>query len=266
MSEKRSSWLIARSSFKRVLLFLVLLALPLLTTAKRQVHNFEGKCETCHLSLTGEKMIFVRDIDFLCKDCHRDLGFSHPSGRKPSMALPEQFPVDWAGRMTCATCHAVHGGDKYLLRGSGTGKLFCYSCHKGTFESHHGVNQPAHSNGAVSGSGFQVVDSTGSIDKASRECLGCHDSTIGSSATTRVGSGTWSHDSGGSHPIGIDYMSALRKSRGGFVHPSRMNQAVKLFDGKVGCGSCHNIFSKEQARLTVKMGTRSDLCLSCHIK
>lgn len=251
---------------KRMLLFLFLLALPLLTTARRQVHNFEGKCDTCHLSFSGGKMIFTQDIDFLCKDCHKDEGFSHPSGRKPSMALPEQFPVDWAGRMTCATCHVIHGSDNYLLRGNETGRLFCYYCHKGTLESHQGIDFPAHSKSDVSGSGFQGVDSSNSVDKESLECLGCHDSSIASAATTTVGSGTWSHDSGGSHPIGVDYMRAFSKSRRGFVHPSRMNRSVRLFDGKVGCGSCHNIFSKEKSHLTVRQGARSELCLSCHIK
>ena len=233
--------------------------------AKQQVHNFDGKCDSCHLSLDGEKMIFIRDIDFLCKDCHRENGFSHPSGQKPNMAIPEEFPVDWAGRMTCATCHVVHEEKKYLLRGSKRGRLFCFSCHEGTFESHRGIDHQAHSESTASESGSQGIGSMTSVDKVSRECMGCHDSTLGGAASTNI-SEVWSHGSGGSHPIGIDYMRALVKSKGSLVPPSRMNRSVKLFEGKVGCGSCHNIFSKENSYLTVKQGRRGKLCLSCHIK
>lgn len=255
--------------YKRILsllfLIFVITALPLLMIAKQEVHNFDGTCDRCHLSPDSEQMIFLRDIDYLCKDCHRENVFSHPSGQRPNIEIPEQFPLDWAGRMTCATCHTVHEEKKYLLRGTERGRRFCYSCHKGTFESHQGIDHLAHSESAGSGRDQQDAGFLTSIDSVSLECMGCHDSSVGSSASTKM-RGIWSHDSGGSHPIGIAYMRAFMKKKGSLVHPSRMNPSVKLFDGKIGCGSCHNIFSKEKSLLTVKQGRRAGLCLSCHMK
>ena len=92
--------------------------------AKKPAHNFEGKCSLCHLNLSDGKRIFVKEIDFLCKDCHGGLGLSHPSGLKPSMPIPDKFPLDWAGRVTCATCHDVHGSSEFLLRGEKIGRIF----------------------------------------------------------------------------------------------------------------------------------------------
>ncbi|MBI5739608.1 MAG: hypothetical protein HZA16_02705 [Nitrospirae bacterium] len=241
------------------LLFLAFLLLPLLTTARRPVHNFEGQCETCHISPPGEEMIFSKDIDFLCNDCHDELGFSHPSGLKPSFSLPEGFPLDWAGRMTCATCHSIHGEEKYLLRGK-SGRAFCYACHGENFETHLSQSQPTHSASKSSRAGFQVVSDEGSVDKLSLECMGCHDETI------VRGSGIWTDRTGGSHPIGVDYMEAYIKRVKHFRHPSAINSAVRLFDGKVGCGSCHNIYSKEKFYVTVRSDRKSSLCTSCHIK
>jgi hypothetical protein len=35
--------------YKRILLLFFLIGLPLLMIAKQQVHNFDGKCDSCHL-------------------------------------------------------------------------------------------------------------------------------------------------------------------------------------------------------------------------
>lgn len=245
------------SKSKMLLLLLAFLLLPLLTTARRTAHNFEGECDMCHVSLADNKMIFTKDIDFLCETCHDELGFSHPSGLKPSFSLPEGFPLDWAGRMTCATCHNIHGEEKNLLRGQ-TGRVFCYSCHGENFETHFAEAEPTHSTGKPSRTGFQTLSYEGSVDSLSLECMGCHDETI------VKGAGVWTDRSGGSHPIGVDYMEAYRKDMKRLRHPSTLNPAIKLFNGKVGCGSCHNIYSKEKFYLTVRKDRKSSLCTSCH--
>ncbi len=236
---------------------------PFLVLAKRPAHNFEGKCSLCHLTSSGGKRIFVKEIDFLCKDCHRDLGLSHPSGMKPSMPLPAQFPLDWAGRMTCATCHDVHGNSEALLRGQERGRVFCYACHKGEMEGHAGSDQPAHSRSAGEAYGFEVIDKGNLIDRLSMECLSCHDSSLASSANVRVGSGIWNHGSGNAHPIGVNYMKAYQK--GGLRNPWSINPSIRLFDGKIGCGTCHNLYSKEKFYLVIS-NRDSALCFACHKK
>ncbi|MCL4537222.1 MAG: cytochrome c3 family protein, partial [Nitrospirae bacterium] len=78
----------------------------------------------------------------------------------------------------------------------------------------------------------------------------------------RIGSGIWNHGNGVSHPIGTDYMKAYRKGR--LKHPSSINPAIRLFNGRLGCGSCHNMYSREKKHL-VTSNKGSALCLSCHI-
>lgn len=257
-----TSSLSPRGSLKWFLLLALAIA-PFLVTAKKPVHDFEGKCALCHLTLSGGKRVFVKEIDFLCTDCHTDLGLSHPSGMKPSMLLPAEFPLDWTGKMTCATCHEVHGGNEALLRGETRGRAFCYACHKGAMEGHAGSGQPAHSRSAGEVQGFEVIEEGNPIDRLSLECLSCHDSALVSSANVKVGSGIWNHGNGNAHPVGVAYMKAYRK--GGFRHPVSINPSIRLFDGRIGCGSCHNIYSKEKFYLAIS-NRGSALCLECHKK
>lgn len=240
---------------------LPLISLAVLST--KAVHDFEGRCLDCHLSLADNKKIFVREIDFLCSDCHRNLGLSHPSGMRPAIAIPEVFPLDWAGRMSCATCHNVHGETKYLLRSDEAGRGFCYQCHKGTIGKHGGSNQPAHSRSRIDVRGYEMTATGGSIDRLSIDCISCHDSILGSGASATVGSGIWNHGNGVSHPIGVSYSKAF--NRGGYNHQSKLNPNLRFFDGKIGCGTCHNIYSKERYNLAMS-NDRSGLCLACHRK
>ncbi len=262
---KSSDFKIRKERILRLLKWLlmsIIILVPLLSQAKKQAHDFEGKCSSCHLSLADSKKIFVREIDFLCSGCHKEPGMSHPSGIKPSMSIPNKFPLDWAGRLTCSTCHDIHGNNAQLLRVEKPGRAFCHSCHKGLIEKHGGTDQPAHSGRSVNTMGFEVIEPSAPIDKLSKECLGCHDSILGSAADTRIGSGIWNHGNGVSHPIGTDYMKAYRKGR--LKHPSSITPAIRLFNGRLGCGSCHNMYSRERKHLVIS-NKGSALCLSCHI-
>ncbi len=225
-------------------------------------HNFEGKCDECHLSLSGPKKIFVREIDRLCDRCHGSLGLSHPSGMRPSMAIPAGFPLDWNGKMTCATCHDVHGNREHLMRTEKQGRRFCFLCHQSLTGTHGEANLPAHTGSRSRTVGFEPNLFEGSIDRASHECLMCHDDTSTHPTALRVGSGVYNHG-GSSHPIGVDYMKAYR--RGHYVHPSMFNPAIVLFNGKIGCGTCHNVYSREKNYLAVG-NLRSALCFQCHVK
>jgi predicted CXXCH cytochrome family protein len=233
---------------------------PIILFAKKGVHKFEGSCENCHVSLKEAKM-FVRSIDSLCADCHRSIGLSHPTGSKPSMPMPEGFSLDWTGRMTCATCHDIHGEAKYLLRSGTTGREFCLLCHQLGEGKHGGVVATAHSSSTRKLKGLEVTDANNPLDRETMTCLSCHDSTIGGAARATVGSGVWSHNQGASHPIGTSYSSAYNRKRAG-LHPlSRVNPSLRFYNGKVGCGTCHNPYSKEPHILAMKA---KDLCNACH--
>ena len=237
------------------------------------VHDLEGRCESCHLSFAGngKKGRFVRDINYLCTECHNvSAAYSHPSGMIPSFTVPEEFPLDWSGRMTCATCHDPHGeatgGHTDFIRTSFRGRAFCELCHKQFLPvegRHLGAGGRAHSRVKAD---LNPDLASRVLDEVSRECLNCHDGIIGSDASYHVGGEeylTYKQRSL-SHPIGIDYRQAtMRDSE--LRAPETLSPYIVFFDGKVGCGSCHNVYSREKNLLVVS-NRGSALCLECHIK
>ena len=107
------------------------------------INRMEG-CEFCHASRPDPKKIdqevkFKGDIVILCIRCHSD--DPHPSSHdhtgspdKAKMAadgivIPKDYPLDWLGRLTCATCHNQHAYGE--LRGTGgvPGVMICPNCH-----------------------------------------------------------------------------------------------------------------------------------------
>ncbi|MBF0327937.1 MAG: cytochrome c3 family protein [Nitrospirae bacterium] len=254
------------SVFKWFFVFAVIVFMPLIITAKKTVHNFDGKCDTCHMSTPPDGRHFVKEIDFLCIPCHPQTGPSHPSGIKPSMKPPAGFQLDWAGRMTCSTCHDVHGQSESLLKGQKPGKMFCFKCHKGLDTSHSLLPEKLHTreNLDVTKMSFAVTNTGSDIDRTSKECLGCHDGALGTLAdvSANVGSGIWNHGNGVSHPIGVDYMDSYRR-KGKLVPIHSVNSAIKFYNGKVGCGSCHSVFAGDKFKLALPM-KGSALCFACH--
>mgnify|MGYP000943717110 CR=1 FL=1 len=67
------------------------------------------------------------------------------------------------------------------------------------------------------------------------------------------------------HPIGILMRASSRTQDGDFrlASPNRLDRRIRLFDGAVGCGSCHSVYSKERSHL-VMSNRGSALCLNCH--
>jgi hypothetical protein len=108
-----------------------------------RVNQGEG-CEFCHATRPDpEKSSDIQDIKFksdivlLCIRCHD--ATAHPAGsdhtgvpdadfmEEKKIVIGEGFPLDWKGRMTCATCHNPHaGGDQ---RGVVVGMEICSNCH-----------------------------------------------------------------------------------------------------------------------------------------
>lgn len=256
-------------------------------------HNFRlDECLQCHISIPDETkkidkpMRFTDNINRLCQRCHKeDIQLSHPVGMRPSMRVPADMPLDEKGEITCATCHNIHqkrddilGEKNYLLTRNVIGKAFCMACHgkddgKKNIETFSlGMRKtikPSHREFLTEAHGFKkyrVIDSASPIDSISIECLGCHDGTIGSDTQVTIGAGIWQHSEqdASSHPIGIDYAAAQMNNR--TLKPmEQLNKSIKFFDGKIGCGSCHDPYSNVSTQL-VMSNKGSALCLECHKK
>lgn len=251
-------------------LAVVLNASGLFATNRSSGHDFAGRCESCHLSrpTDGRAGRFARQISFLCQSCHNmNEQNSHPIGMAPSMPMPDGFSLDWSGRMTCATCHDPHSqkNNRYL-RTAARGRQFCELCHQGFMPmegKHVGVSGLVHAKRGIYNdrSSLRQV-----LDDISMECLNCHDGVIASDASYKIAGGdalTYQR-SGLSHPVGMDYRKAALQDRE--LRPVELlSPLITLYEGKVGCGSCHNPYSREK-RMLVVSNRGSALCRECHIK
>lgn len=266
---------------------IILVMFILWSVQPKKSHDFTGNCELCHVGLK-DPSILTKEIDHLCLSCHPDNAKrSHPSGIFPAKTLPAKYPTS-RGKMVCTSCHFPHehlgkvdpaapapqagvtSPGPYLLRAVRAGKVFCYSCHQGGFtssavDSHAITLQKAHTPVAGKGLNFEQKQL---LDDKSRECLSCHDGTISSHASAQMrgaGGMNFRHrrNIGMSHPICFDYEDVyLRKPRE-YHPPERLDPRIQLINGKVGCTTCHNHYSKNKKHLVMD-NIRSRLCLSCH--
>jgi predicted CXXCH cytochrome family protein len=197
------------------------------------------------------------------------------------MPVPAELPL-LDGRLVCTTCHdsrssADHARarmlDEPLLRDGGTAGL-CAACHDpngtGRRDMHATMLGRAHLVWPDEGEPGTPGDdpAPASPDAASRTCLGCHDGSVapGAADASVPDAQSRSHARahvpiGMSHPIGVAYVldrgPALRA--GGPLDPR-----IRLFDNRVGCGSCHSPFAGGEA-LLVMSNVGSRLCLGCPV-
>ena len=232
-------------------------------------HEFQKKeCSFCHIDAEKSPENIYPDITGSCEKCHLTLEQvqSHPTDIYPSLHIPEDMPLN-DGRLTCLTCHYVHPEMKrktfakkdFFLRSPYTGPDFCSTCHM-IDENKHIVFNKVHAGTYVENSRKT------SIDSESLACIECHDSHI-TTPRASLGSGVWKHRNNKvlPHPIGVSYEKIQFRKRGGFKPAGMLRKEVKLFDGNIGCGSCHNVYSKEK-KMLVMSNDRSALCLECHMK
>lgn len=233
---------------------------------------------------TGERVVWT---DSRCGTCHEtNTLFSHPVNISPSMQVPEGLPL-YRGQVVCTTCHvndnpAAHAearvSDKSLLRMDLTPEQLCLKCHDpmsgNRVDLHATALNQAHMSRVitdeVNGGVKKSLDSDFGgerIDGESQMCLTCHDGTVASAASASSSSafgGSFS-DIEVNHPIGVNYDS---QSRGmdrdsDLQHKSMLDPRIRLFDNRVGCNSCHSLFSRDDHHL-VMSNYGSKLCLSCH--
>jgi predicted CXXCH cytochrome family protein len=250
------------------------------------LHHFDLACERCHdggvfedgAEFAIDSLSPGVDINISCtlSGCHDySASLNHPIDISPTGFVPEDLPLDSFGRITCLTCHdpAISTNEppsKDRPLAVPEGMDFCASCHStmsGTFkeQAHWQFSTKAHleSIGPHTSSPNTELPS-GLLDPESQSCLSCHE---GINATVSGGIGTSGHsgrwDTTANHPIGMSYSGVASANALRYNRLSSVNLDIRLFDGKMGCGSCHSLYSGLKKNL-VQDNTGSRLCFECH--
>lgn len=88
-----------------------------------------GNDKTAHKGLSTGSVLTIN----ACRSCHqRQATATHPVGvlPKPGMVIPPEYPTLPDGRISCVSCHTVHGSNnEYLARKPGRRDL-CVGCHR----------------------------------------------------------------------------------------------------------------------------------------
>lgn len=116
----------------------------------------------------------------------------------------------------------------------------------------------------ASGAGFipASIDSGGG---KTGMCLSCHDGATARPLTAHAGpaygmASAAGPDMASAHPVGVDYMAAVRRDPGSYNDPFA-NPRIVLEDGKVGCVSCH---ATHDAATVAAGSVRHEVCVECH--
>jgi len=259
-----------RQALKYIILPLLLLLAYIAYSELNEPHSFtEQECFRCHKSPYDNPYDLVNvSVTQMCAPCHRIIvkTATHPVEVYPvKVKVPSDLPLQ-GGKITCVTCHDIHterheffGFKTYQLRRPDSDiRFFCIACHERDFGSlgHAELTDVAHV-----GRYYRELKSDAEIDALSAQCISCHDDTFAVGASFKVGAGEWSHGFG-SHPIGVDYRgAAIKNHRLAPLH--QVDGRIHLFGGKIGCGTCHDMFSPLPGRLTMS-NSGSRLCRECH--
>ena len=271
-----------RQSALALFFFAVGIAILAVYCMDMEPHKFSSdRCPSCHVTdgsgnVSGNQL--TAPVTLLCDKCHAKIfkeGYMHPTNVKPrKIRVPADFPLSPSGDLVCSTCHDIHasyftpyGTASHYLRRHEEGKKFCEACHPPASlkAGHAGTMGEAHIRPKYPQSSAALA-----IDPISKNCISCHDGSYASSVSIRAG--TWTHGKelmphdAGSHPIGIDYEGSrmARRARSLLKPIGMVDRRIQFFNGKVGCGSCHDPYSTIEKRL-VMSDARSALCFGCHM-
>jgi predicted CXXCH cytochrome family protein len=189
-----------------------------------------------------------------------------------SVEIPEGWPVDHAGRITCLTCHsAIPTSGDLRLRSVGDGgfdpSTFCRTCHdNASASSGPAMHWRAMGRAHVRFDADRGERATGNLDGASRRCLGCHDGL--SASETPHGTGSQAafdmSNPARNHPVGIPYgRGGVRGRTMPLRSPQLLPDRIRLPGGRVSCVSCHDLYSQTPKRLAMS-NDGSRLCMTCH--
>lgn len=193
-------------------------------------------------------------VDALCAACHQSSG---GRGRTAPHAAPRRATgMGHAARLPDPAVHGVHAMG--LLRAHLAPSLTRRSGPGGSLERMG-----------------RLTSSALGVDGESASCLSCHDGTVASdvgghserrtdhSAARTTVIRAVEMEGSNSHPIGVVYRSSGGAHGIELKSAAALDPRIRLFDQRVGCGSCHSMYSGE-AKYQVFSNERSALCLSCH--
>jgi predicted CXXCH cytochrome family protein len=239
-------------------------------------HHGGSQCRNCHLANTPDaantmRTTLVNDVDLLCKSCHDTKeGLSHPSGMKMNWPPPDNLPLDWAGRLTCTTCHYMHLEGKedktgYMLRTQTVGREFCELCHS-EFQDQEGGKHRRFLDKSHLVAPDSSTSDLAALDHLSQECLACHVGRIEQSYSRDRQRKITTFQHGqiqSTHPIAVPY-PPLRSGDLRFNSVLDLDKRIHLYRGKIGCGTCHEPFSARKSSLVME-NDEDELCLQCHL-
>ena len=237
------------------------------TASMQNTHRYTQKqCGVCHADLAENVNHLKPDSNSICLGCHGDMlqYQSHPIDVPAGIPLPADLPLV-NGRLGCLTCHFAHPlSDRsekfglYHLRKPGNGAGFCTACHRLNDKEHQFLEN-------VHGNSSGVIAVNGSLDTYSLQCVTCHDRHLDKGFGRAATGKRFRPDQQFNHPIGLSLDQAAGRNPRKFKPAGTLPKKIRFFNGKIGCGTCHNIFSKEKGML-VTNNHQSRLCLECHIK
>lgn len=181
------------------------------------------------------------------------------------MTVPPELPLI-NGRIACTTCHDADPAHPRLdARGAllrAEPATLCAACHdrsaRGSRGSHHASVSRAHLHWPAAAGRSRFASEA--LDLESATCVSCHDGTVASLARSRPPGGL-KRPLAGEHPIGVEQR---RRWPDDHLRPAQsLDPRIRLFEGRVGCGSCHSPYADREAMLVIS-NDRSRLCLSCH--
>jgi predicted CXXCH cytochrome family protein len=253
-------------------------------------HGAAERCEACHFGPpppaaqppSGQAASPVRyglryaRERLVCERCHVEQGEqSHPVEVKATLSVPKGWPLDAKGRLMCSTCHDPHrsrreakgGAGRHLLRAAAAGPALCQSCHEELTRSGSRAWHVLATRSAHGEEPKPRETSHGMLDPLSARCLACHDGTVARDVGARLGVRRLGVRRSSSHPVGVSYASRPGRRRDHKSPRLRgeagLDKRVRLFGGKVGCGSCHNVFSRNEDFLVIDPAN-GRLCRACH--
>jgi predicted CXXCH cytochrome family protein len=239
----------------------------LFQSSLKDPHRLSSKeCDACHVDAEKDPGLLKTMFNSKCVSCHTDLKQSqpHPVDISTDISIPSDMPLV-NGRLGCITCHFFHPSSAIygnrsgnLLRRSGRGAVFCNACHQ-IDEKGHVVFENIH---RVS---LRLSDGISRLDIYTLQCVECHDRYLDRSFGSVTEGKQSSFNRLSNHPVGVSLDRLAVKKPRKFNSPHALPKEIRLFNGKVGCGTCHNAFSKEKSMLVMN-NWRSRLCLKCHIK
>ena len=300
---------------------LILLLAPATGFAEppKKQRNATKECSMCHLRWVADfdaedKRNYLLDFtedkvvatEMMCYSCHDGSIMDsrlrvwetsrHKEGTDPSskITIPETFPLNEQGQLTCATCHSAHGvdsttdmGSTIFLRVPNRNSSMCRQCHSdkddGVAAGKHPVDVPFDKfpQKILDFGGKAGKDKTGK--KKTVICESCHNphgSTndhflVIPNSQEGVTHSTLCETCHGvspdikssdelrrfSHPVAVDIIKEAKL-------PEKWDngEEPRLADGKfINCRTCHSPHNgTKENHLLVSSNKQGKLCLTCH--